>query len=63
MDKEKTYSKIDIVAGHWVPTIVSVENGFIVSCKTPRSDLDITEVYVYKTLEEVYMRLKDLFNE
>jgi len=60
MNKQE-FKKIDISATHWVPTIVKVENGYIVSTKTPRLDADITEVYVYSSFQEVIDFLRKNF--
>lgn len=54
---------INIPASMWVPTIVQVENGYIVSLETPNDDMKITEVYVYSTFAEVCDFLRGNFRE
>lgn len=56
-------SKIELTTGAWVPTIMKVENGFIISCKTPNPELNVIEVYVYGKWEEVVDFLADNFGE
>ena len=55
--------KIHIPVSTWTPTIAKVENGYIVSIVTPADDMNITEVYVHETLNEVFNFLRENFND
>lgn len=63
MEDDKYYRKIDVPAGHWVPTIVKVENGYVLEMKTPSSSMNITENYVYSNWSDVVEFLTNNFEE
>lgn len=53
--------KISANTGYWIPTIVKVDNGFIVQIQSPSQE--IKETFVDKSFDELIGRLKRIFEE
>jgi len=55
--------KIKLATSYWIPTIMKVENGYIVSILSPKSDLEINETYVFNNYIDCIAFIEKNFKE